>query len=67
MKQLMINGTIKEFDDNATLLGILTALSIETKTMAAAINGEIVKKEMWETCCPSDGDKIEFLHFVGGG
>jgi sulfur carrier protein len=35
--------------------------------MAAAVNMEIVKKENWDVFKPKEDDKIELLHFVGGG
>jgi sulfur carrier protein len=35
--------------------------------MAAAVNMEIVKKERWGEHTLRDGDRVELLHFVGGG
>ena len=67
MKQLTINGDIKEFEENITLEQIMINLQIKDKVMAAAINMDIVKKDNWDTFIPKDGDKIELLQFVGGG
>jgi sulfur carrier protein len=64
---LIINGEDRTFDDNTTVQAILQALKIEDKVMAAAVNMEIVKKDDWATFVPKDGDKLELLHFVGGG
>jgi sulfur carrier protein len=65
--KLIINGETKEFSDDTTLKSIMEILKIEDKVMAAAVNMEIVKKENWGVFKPKEDDKIELLHFVGGG
>jgi sulfur carrier protein len=65
--KVIINGENRNIDEDITVLNLLKELGIEEKTMAAAINMEVVKKENWENTKISEGDKIEFLHFVGGG
>jgi len=65
--KLTINGETKEFEMGATLAQIIEDLGIKVKVMAIAVNMEVVKKDAWATHIPSDGDKIEMLHFVGGG
>jgi len=64
--QLIVNGeTIQT--NSSTIAQLLEELQITEKTMAAAINMEIVKKEAWSETKLKEGDKIEFLQFVGGG
>jgi sulfur carrier protein len=65
--KLIINGETKEFLNESTLKNIMENLKIEDKVMAAAVNMEIVKKENWDVFKPKEDDKIELLHFVGGG
>ena len=65
--QLIINGDIKNIEDNITLYQIIEDLKIQDKVMAAAINMDIVKKDDWDSFVPKDGDKLELLQFVGGG
>ena len=65
--KLIINAEEKEFEEGVTISEILDNLDISKHVMATAINMEIVKKEAWDTTTPKDGDKIEFLQFVGGG
>ena len=64
---LTINGEEKTFEEGLTLARIIEKLGIADKVMAAAVNMEVVKKDRWETFKPKEGDKIELLHFVGGG
>ena len=65
--KLIINGEEKNFKDGLTIEEILRILEIRNKVMASAINMEIVKEIDWDKFQPKDGDKIEFLQFVGGG
>ncbi len=64
---LIVNGEKKEFKEGTTLAGIIETLGIADKVMAAAVNMEVVKKDQWNSYRPKEGDKIELLHFVGGG
>lgn len=64
---IIINGEKKEFDADITLSNVLKKLSLDDKVMAAAINMEIVKQNLWNTQKFNDGDKLELLDFVGGG
>ena len=65
--KLTVNGEEKIFDEAVTLARIIEKLGIGDKVMAAAVNMEVVKKEQWNSYRPKEGDKIELLHFVGGG
>ncbi|WP_300361650.1 sulfur carrier protein ThiS [Hydrogenimonas sp.] len=65
--KLIVNGEEKSFDEGVTLAQVIEKLGIADKVMAAAVNMEVVKKEKWSDFVPKEGDKIELLHFVGGG
>jgi len=65
--KLKVNGEIKELEDNITITQLIENLGIEIKVMAGAVNMEIVKKDNWDSYILKDGDKVEFLDFVGGG
>ena len=61
-----VNGEEKE-SEAQTIQALLDELGIESKVMAAAVNMNVVKKELWESFQLNENDKIEFLEFVGGG
>ena len=65
--KLKVNGEIKDLEDNITITQLIENLGIEIKVMAGAVNMEIVKKDNWDSYVLKDGDKVEFLDFVGGG
>lgn len=64
--QLIINGETKE-SRARTIQELIDELSIESKVMAAAVNMNVVKKELWGSHTLCENDKVEFLQFVGGG
>lgn len=63
----MVNGESRECAESTTLEQLITKLNIKVKVMAAAVNMEVVKTEDWESHILKDEDKVELLHFVGGG
>ena len=65
--QIVINGETKEVREGITVGKLLDELSIKDKTMATAIDMQVVKKEEWDKRVIKEGEKVEFLHFVGGG
>ena len=65
--KLIINAQEMEFDSGVTISQILKQLKVEDKVMACAVNMNIVKQDKWDSFKPKNNDKIELLHFVGGG
>ncbi len=65
--KITINGEERECAEGTTLASLINDLGIKVKVMAAAVNMEVVKKADWESHLLSPDDKIELLHFVGGG
>jgi sulfur carrier protein len=65
--KLKVNGEIKDIENNITISELIDKLNIKIELMAGAVNMKIIKKEDWDTYILKDGDKIEFLDFVGGG
>ena len=64
---IIVNGEELNIAENSTISQLLEKLEVSNKVMAVAINMEIVKKESWDTHKIKEGDKLELLHFVGGG
>ena len=65
--RITVNGEERHLDTGTTLGELIAALGIGEKVMAAAVNMEIVKKERWGEQRLEEGDRVELLHFVGGG
>jgi sulfur carrier protein len=65
--QVTINGEKREFDEYFTLSELLKKLEMPNERIAVELNKEIVRKKDWEAVSLKDADKIEIVHFVGGG
>ena len=65
---LTINGE-EHFDlpDDLTVAGLLEHLSLPPKKVAVERNLEIVSKSTFETTKLSEDDRLEIIHFIGGG
>ncbi|GAC1448811.1 MAG: hypothetical protein PVSMB11_10270 [Desulfuromonadaceae bacterium] len=65
--QIVLNGVSVETADGATVETLLQQLEISRERVAVERNADIVPKAGYEKQLLSDGDKIEIIHFVGGG
>ena len=65
---LVINGEdYDDLPDPLTVSGLITHLGLPEKKIAIERNREIVSKSTFETTELSDGDRLEIIHFIGGG
>jgi len=62
-----INGTPMEVPSGTTVAGLLEHLEIEPVLVAVEQNLEIVPRTQFPLRALSDGDRLEIVHFVGGG
>ena len=65
--KITVNGEEKEYAEGISLAQLVDDLGIKVKVMAGAVNMNVVKKDDWESYLLSDEDRVELLHFVGGG
>ena len=64
---LFINGDQKSFADSLALAQLIEQLGIKGDRVAVELNREIVSRLQWAETNLSDGDRLEIVHFVGGG
>ena len=64
---LHINGQAREFADGLTVAALVAELAMKTDRVAVELNREIVPRCSWESTVLKDGDRLEIVHFVGGG
>lgn len=65
--KLQINGEAREFPDTLSLDSLLERLGMKTDRVAVELNREIVSRPQWPQTSLQDGDRLEIVHFVGGG
>jgi thiamine biosynthesis protein ThiS len=62
-----LNGETREITSEIDLAGLVEQLSLAAKRIAVELNGSVVRRVDWNETPVRDGDKIEVVHFVGGG
>jgi thiamine biosynthesis protein ThiS len=65
--RLHINGEQREFPDGLSVASLVAQLGMKPDRVAVELNLEIVPRTQWEMTTLQDGDKLEVVHFVGGG
>ncbi|MBW4039646.1 MAG: sulfur carrier protein ThiS [Acidobacteria bacterium] len=61
-----IPGTEKSLQP-VDLAGLVTILGLKEDRVAVELNGNIVTRSAWASTQVLDGDRLEIVHFVGGG
>jgi thiamine biosynthesis protein ThiS len=64
--KLTINGQEQAFP-SLTLAQLVEQLGMKQDRVAVELNRDIVPRNRWAATNLADGDKLEIVHFVGGG
>jgi sulfur carrier protein len=67
MLLVQLNGESREVGDGATLDDLVSELSLTPARVAIELNQKVVRRERWREKRLTEGDRIEIVHFVGGG
>ena len=65
--KISLNGKVKLINEKTSLLELTKNLKIPIKKVAIELNQEIVDKRKLSRKIIKKGDKIEIVHFIGGG
>mgnify|MGYP001412197467 FL=1 len=65
--KIKINGKLSTIKDDLSLFTYLNKLKIPLKKVAIELNQEIIDKSKLKKIKLKDKDKIEIVHFIGGG
>ena len=65
--KIKLNGKEKVIKENTKIINILKILKIPIKKVAIELNQEIIDKKKLNKIGLKKGDKIEIVHFIGGG
>ena len=64
---VLINGEMREVPEGVDLSRLLELLSLPQQRVAVELNRVVVRRREWPRVTINDGDRIEVVHFVGGG
>ncbi|MHB1855111.1 MAG: sulfur carrier protein ThiS, partial [Acidimicrobiales bacterium] len=62
-----LNGEARKCPPQATVQDLLAGLHLDPAALVVERNGVIVDRQMWAEVAVGAGDKLELVHFVGGG
>ncbi|MDF2962190.1 MAG: thiamine biosynthesis protein ThiS [Paenibacillus sp.] len=65
--QLVINGESRDVSEVSTVTDLLVLFKLEQKILVVELNREIIERDHYEVTVLKDGDRLEIVHFVGGG
>lgn len=65
--EILVNGETRRIPSPATLLDLLGHLTLDPRTVVVELNREIIRRPRLGETTLADGDRIELVHFVGGG
>jgi thiamine biosynthesis protein ThiS len=64
--RVTINGEARELDA-AHVAALVATLGLDARKVAVERNLEIVPRSLYAQTPVADGDRIEIVHFIGGG
>jgi thiamine biosynthesis protein ThiS len=65
--RLEVNGESREVPDAITLAEFVEQLSLAPERLAIELNRRVVRRADWPRTNLKEGDRVEIVHFVGGG
>jgi thiamine biosynthesis protein ThiS len=65
--RLEINGEVRELDAELSLQELVRLLKLKPEQIAIELNQVVVRRAKWASTRLKEDDRIEIVHFVGGG
>ncbi len=67
MAKIQLNGKNITIKQKTSLFDLLKKYKLDKKKVAIELNGSIITKNMLKKIIIKNKDKIEIVHFIGGG
>ena len=65
--RIKVNGEDQEVPDGSSLEDLVRELSLQPVRIAIELNRNVARRNEWAQTILNEGDRIEIVHFVGGG
>jgi len=63
----MLNGEARNYPPPLSVAALLQRIGLDTRKVAVELNEEIVPRSAYAATWVRHGDKLEIVHFIGGG
>jgi len=67
MAKIQLNGRKLELNNKHSISTLLKKYKIDGKKIAVELNGKIINRNQYNSVYIKNKDKIEIVHFIGGG
>ena len=64
---IAVNGEARQVPEGASVAELLSLIGLAAPKVAVERNLEIVPRSAWATTALVPGDRLEIVHFIGGG
>jgi sulfur carrier protein len=64
---ITVNGEARDIAAGATVAALLAEIGLDTRKVAVERNEEIVPRSTYAAVALTRGDRLEIVHFIGGG
>ena len=65
--RLIVNGENREVRDDLNVADIVKLLNLQSERVAIELNHSVIRRADWPNIRLKEDDKLEIIHFVGGG
>jgi thiamine biosynthesis protein ThiS len=65
--RIQVNGQLQQVEENLSLSQLIASLDLKPNQIAIELNQKVIRRGEWQNTDLRDDDKIEIVHFVGGG
>ncbi len=65
--RIVVNGEEREVISSLSVEKYIESLGLSLQRVVVEYNGEVLSREKWKETILKEGDKLEIVHFVGGG
>jgi thiamine biosynthesis protein ThiS len=65
--RIQVNGESREVEDKLSLQDLVIYLNLSAARLAIELNQNVVRRGDWATVILKEDDRVEIVHFVGGG
>jgi thiamine biosynthesis protein ThiS len=65
--RIQVNGEPQEVEENISLPKLVADLNLKAEQIAIELNHNVVRRAQWNNTLLQADDKVEIVHFVGGG
>ncbi|PYS45765.1 MAG: thiamine biosynthesis protein ThiS [Acidobacteria bacterium] len=65
--RIELNGAERDVPSSITLSELINHLALAPERLAIELNRRVVRRNDWQQAILKEGDRVEIVHFVGGG